>query len=169
MKKIFLSAVLLVFFGNAIFAQNNEKQITAIRAEVAATNKAAAKYSKKTKNVDNISLEGAQATYYVSGKGLKKIVAKMYGESYNATGEFYYQGEDLIFAFVKFNKYEMPIGSGGKSPKIVSTEEQRLYFAGGDLIRLLLGKKELKPGDERYAELKDEITGISKKLQEEYN
>lgn len=169
MKKIFLSGILLLLFGNLIFAQNTEKQIAAIRTEVAAINKAAAKYTKKTKDVDDISLEGTQAVYYVSGKGLKKVVARMYGESYNATGEFYYQGEELIFAFVKFNKYEMPIGSGGKSPKVVRTEEQRLYFAGGDLIRMLVGKTELKSDNERYPQLKDEITGISKKLQEAYN
>jgi hypothetical protein len=167
MKKIFLLAVLTLVFGGSIFAQI-DKQISAIRAEVAAINKASKKYTKKTKNVEEISLEGTEATYFVSGKGLKKVVAKMYGETYNATGEFYYSGEELIFAFIKFNKYDTQIGMN-PPPKIIRTEEQRLYFAGGDLIRLLLGKKELKSNYERYDELKNGTLDTSKKLMEAYN
>jgi hypothetical protein len=166
MKKIFLLATLIIVLGSSIFAQT-EKQITAIRAEVAAINKAAAKYTKKTKNVDDISLEGTEATYYVSGKGLKKIVARMYSEGSNSTGEFYYQGEELIFAFVKYNKYDQPLNAK-RTPKVVKTEEQRFYFAGGDLIRLLIGKKELKPTDERYDELKNETVGTSDQLKKSY-
>lgn len=167
MKKILLLSALMLVFGNSIFAQT-DKQITAIRAEVAAINKAAAKYKKKTKDVEGISLEGTEATYYVSGKGLKKIVARIYGESFNATGEFYYQGEELIFAFVKHNKYDRPLGASGRSPKVVRTEEQRFYFTGGNLIRLLVGKKQLKPDDERYDQLKDEAVGTADELKKSY-
>lgn len=167
MKKIFLSAALILVFGGSIFAQI-DKQITAIRAEVAAINKAGTKYKKTKKPVENISLEGTEATYFVSGKGLKKVVAKMYGETYNATGEFYYSGEKLIFAFVKYNKYDTQIGMN-PPPQVVRTEEQRFYFADGNLIRVLLGKKELKPDDERYDELKNRTINTSKKLMEAYN
>ncbi len=167
MKKIFLLTALILVFGNSIFAQT-DKQLTAIRAEVAAINKASAKYTKTKKSVENISLEGTEATYYVSGKGLKKIVTTIFGETYNATSEFYYSGEELIFAFVKFNKYDTQIGMN-PPPKIVRTEEQRLYFTGGNLIRLLIGKKELKSNDERYDELKNGTLDTSKKLQEAYN
>src|ERR1051326_142624 len=103
MKKIFLVTALLMLLGSSILAQNAEKQITEIRAEVAAINKSAAKYTKTTKDVEGISLEGTEATYYVSGRGLKKVVARIFGESYNAVGEYYYSGEELIFAFVRFN------------------------------------------------------------------
>ena len=100
MKKIFLLTFLTLIFGSAVFAQIDQ-DIKAIRAEVATINKSAAKYTKKTRNVDGISLEGTEATYYVSGKGLKKISAKMYGETYNATVEIYYSGEEMIFAFMR--------------------------------------------------------------------
>jgi hypothetical protein len=165
-KKIILLTVLTLAFGSSILAQTG-KQISAIRAEVAAINKSAAKYTKKTKNVDDISLEGTEATYYVSGKGLKKIVARIYGEGFNETDEFYYQGEELIFVFVRLNKYDQPINAK-RTPKVVRTEEQRFYFAGGDLIRLLVGKKELKPDDERYDELKSETVGTSDQLKKSY-
>ena len=91
----------------------------------------------------------------------------MYGETYNATGEFYYADGELIFAHLKRNQYDTQIGTG-KTPKVASTQEQRFYFADGDLIRLLVGKKELKSGDERYSELKDEIISISSKLKDSY-
>ncbi len=153
----------MLIAANSIIAQT-EKEIVKIRAEVAAINKGSAKYKKTTKAVEDISLEGTEATYYHSAKKLKKITAKMYGETYNATGEFYYRDGELIFAYLKHNKYDGSIGTG-KTPKVISVEEQRFYFTGGDLIRLLVGKKELQSGDERYSQLKDEITNISDKLQ----
>jgi len=163
--RLLLSVVLLMLIAaSSAFAQN-EKEIVKIRAEVAAINKGAAKYQKKTKDVEDISLEGAEATYFSAGKSLKKITTKMFGETYNATGEFYYRDGQLIFAFLKHNRYDTQIGLD-KPPKVVSVEEQRFYFAGGELIRLLVGKKELKSNAERYAELKDSIVDISGKLKD---
>jgi len=162
-----LSGIFLTLVAaNSVFAQT-EKEIVKIRADVAAINKGAAKYAKKTKDVEDISLEGTEATYFSAGGNLKKITSKMYGETYNATGEFYYRDGQLIFAFLKHNRYDTQIGMD-KPPKVVSVEEQRYYFADGDLIRLLVGKKELKSGGERYDELKDSIIDISSKLKNSY-
>jgi len=144
------------------FAQT-EKEIIKIRAEVAAINKGASKYTKTVKNVEDLSLEGTEATYYYAAEDLRKVKAEIFGETYNATGEFYYRGGTLIFAFVKRNQYDTQIGLE-KSPKVVRTEEQRFYFANGELIRLLIGKKELKSANERYSELKNSIEDISSKL-----
>lgn len=165
-KICFLLPVIVLAFILADFAYaQTENNIAKIRAEVAAINKGAAKYRKTTKNVEGISLEGTEATYYRSAGNLKKITAKMYGETYNATGEFYYQDGRLIFAFLKHNQYDTQIGLD-KPPKVVRVEEQRFYFADGGLIRLLVGKKEIESGDERYAQLIDEIIGISDKLKD---
>ena len=166
-----ISAGLLMFaFAYSAQAQTYEafvqKRVGQIRVEVAAIEKGASKYKKTTKDVESISLEGTEATYFYSGKNLKKITTKMYGETYNATGEFYYQNGELIFAFVKHNQYDTQIGMN-PPPKVVRTEEQRFYFGSdSELIRLLVGKKELKSGDERYDELKDEIIDISEKLKD---
>jgi len=159
----FFLQFILTGFANA----QTEKEIVKIRADVAAINKGAAKYRKKTKAVEDISLEGTEATYYAAGKSLKKITSKMYGETFNATGEFYYLDGQLIFAFLKHNRYDTQIGMD-KPPKVVSVEERRFYFAGGDLIRLLVGKKELKSGDERYDELRDGILDTASKLKNSY-
>lgn len=153
--------------GISAFAQT-AGQTAQIRTKVNAINKNAKKYTKKTKDVDDVSLEGTQATYYSSGKGLMKISAKMYGETYNAVGEFYYQGEELIFAYLKFNRYDTQIGLK-KAPKVVKIEEKRLYFADGDLIKLLIGKRQIKSTDEKFGESKDEIIEISGKLKAAYD
>jgi hypothetical protein len=169
MRKInitILTAITVLIFGSAAFAQT-EKQIQQIRSQVNLINKNLKKYAKKTKDVEGISLEGTEATYYASGRGLMKISARMYGETYNAVGEFYFQGEELIFAYFKHNRYDTQIGLD-KPPKVVKTEESRLYFAGGDLKRLLIGKTQIKSSDERFKELKDEMADISSKLKEAY-
>ncbi|MGI9055980.1 MAG: hypothetical protein ACR2F2_09290 [Pyrinomonadaceae bacterium] len=166
-----VSAVLLMFaFVNPVQAQTYEafvqKRVGQIRVEVNAINKDAGKYKKTTKSVEEISLEGTEATYFHSGKDLKKITAKMYGETYNATAELYYKNGELLFAFVKRNQYDTQIGMD-TPPKVTGSEEQRFYFrSDGELIRLLVGKKELKSGDERYTDLKDEIINISGKLKD---
>jgi hypothetical protein len=141
--------------------------VAKIRAEVAAINKAAAKYKKTTRDVEGVSLEGTQAAYYASGRNLRKITAQIYGETYRATGEFYYQGENLIFAYLKRNLYDTQTGMI-PPPKIIRVEEQRFYFSNGKLIRLLHGKKELKQGDAEFSELKDAVTDISSKLKKSY-
>ena len=160
-----LSSVLLTFILAIPASAQTEKDIVKIRAEVVAINKGAAKYTKTTKDVEDISLEGTEATYFRSAGNLRKITAKMYGETYNSTSEFYYRSGELIFVFLKRNQYDTQIGLD-TPPKVASIEEQRFYFAGGKLIRLLVGKKELKSGDEKYSELKDEILSIAGKLKD---
>jgi hypothetical protein len=166
MKKVLLAISIIALFAGAVFAQT-AKQVAGIRAQVAAINKAAKKYKKKTKDVDGISLEGTQATYFTSGKGLKKITAKLYGETFNASAELYYQGEEVIFIYFKMNKYDTQIGMD-PPPKVVRVQEERYYFAGGELIKLLKGKKELKPDDEEYSEMKQGILEMEKGLKEAY-
>jgi hypothetical protein len=153
-------ALLLLTFilAGSAFAQT-VKQV----AGIAAINQGAAKYKKTKKDVEDISLEGAEATYYKSGKSLKKITAKMFGESVYADGEFYYRDGHLIFAVLKRTHYNVPLGTG-KNRKVTSVEEQRYYFADDNLIRLLIGKKALKSDDERYELLKDDLISTAEKL-----
>jgi len=170
MRKLYKNISLLLPIGVLIFASSAQisaqtaKDVARIRGEVATINKNSAKYKKVTKDVDGISLEGASATYYRSGGIVKKVAVKMFGETYNATGEFYYTDSKLVFAFVKENRYDTQIGLG-KRVKVVSSEERRFYFVDGEIVRLLVKTKELKPGDERYAELKDGISAIVEKLE----
>ncbi|MBK7393920.1 MAG: hypothetical protein IPI64_11580 [Chloracidobacterium sp.] len=155
--------LVLTFVGAVSVQAQTDKDITEIRSQVAAINKGAAKYKKVTKDVDDISLEGAEATYYRSGEDLKKITTKMYGETYKATGEFYYRDGELIFGYIRHSQYDTQIGLSNPV-KVIRVEERRYYFAGGVLIRLMVGKKTLKSDSEKYSQLKDEIIDISGKL-----
>lgn len=168
MKTKLLILTIVAFIGvQTGFAQNIEKQITAIRAEVTAINQNAKSYKKTTRDVEGVSLEGTEANYFVSGKGLKKIAAKMYGETYNATLELYYQGEDLIFAYQKLNRYNGIITM--KNLKVVKVEESRLYFSGGKMIRCLLGKKQIKAGSTEFNEEEYRMIELSDMLKSAYS
>jgi len=156
-------AIVLTFIGAVSAQAQTDKDIVEIRAQVAAINKGAAKYKKVTKDVDDISLEGAQATFYRSGDDLRKVTTKMYGETYKATGEFYYRDGELIFGYIRHSQYDTQIGLS-KPVKVIRVEDQRYYFKGGELIRLTVGKRTLKSDEEKYSQLKDTIIDISSKL-----
>jgi hypothetical protein len=165
-KYLILIAVTLFAFQTA-FAQTN-KQITLIRNEVSLINKSAKKYSKTTEMVEGISLEGTEATYFSSGKGLKKIVAESLGETYKATTEFYYSGEELIFAFQKFYRYDTQIGMN-PPPKVVSTQERRVYFSNEKLVKYFDGKLNIKSDKLQLIDVEKEFLEMSVKLKEAFS
>src|SRR5262245_8590056 len=90
--------------------------VVAIRADVAQINAKLSTYTKTERSVE--AVEGGGATYYFRDKELKKIAARMYGETYNAAVSLYYKHGVLTFAYYRFNHYDMPI-SLAKPVKIV--------------------------------------------------
>ncbi len=166
MKLKLLILVIAIFIATTtIFAQSVEKQVVSIRAEVTAINKNAKSYKKTVKDVEGVSLEGTQASYFVSGKGLRKITAKMYGETFRATGEYYFQGEELIFGYEKMSRYDTQIGLE-KPVKVVKVEEKRMYFSGGKMIKLLVGKIKVKSGSEQWEESESNVLSLIKTFKE---
>lgn len=166
MKKLsFISLILFVFFASfkVAPAQKAADQIAAVRREVAAIDKNLGKYAKQIKTVEGVSLEGAEAVFYSSGKVLKKIHADLAGETYRATADLYYKDEKLIFVYYRRSRYDTQIGLE-KPPKVVKIEERRLYFANGELTKLVAGKTTVKPGSEQFNKSKTEITELSDKL-----
>ncbi len=119
-----------------------DKQVAAIRAEVGRINKGLAKLTKTTIPVDNVSLEGTEATYYRNGKTIQKIEAELLGETYQAKIDFYYSQGQLIFALDRHSKYKAGLGS-----PVEKTTVYRLYFSGGESIRVLAGTKRLSAED----------------------
>jgi len=157
-ERLSLLGIVLIFVVGSVNAQV-ENEIAAIRADVNLINKNAPKYDKKTKTFDDLSLEGSEVTYFISGRGLKKIVAKIYGESYRSTVELFYSGEELIFAFQRIERYSMGIGT-----EVGRVEETRLYRSGGKTIRILSGKGRLKPGDIKFTEAEYQLYELSDDL-----
>lgn len=168
MKTKLLILIIATFIATqTVFTQSVEKQVSAIRAEVAAINKNAKGYTKKTKDVADISLEGTEATFFTSGRGLHKITAKMYGETFQATGEYYFQGEELIFAYEKMSRYNGQIGMS-KPVKVVKVEEKRLYFSNGKLIKLLVGKISVKSGSQQWEESEKDTLDLVKTFKDAF-
>lgn len=166
MKTKLLFLIIATFIGiNPIFAQT-EKEVARIRNEVTLINKNAKTYNKINKDIEGISLEGTQATYFVSGRGLKKITAKLYGETYNASVELFYSGEQLIFAYQKMNRYDTQIGFD-KPVKVVKVDEKRFYFSGEEMIKLLVGKVNIKKS-KQWEESESNIKDLAKKLKDAY-
>ncbi len=140
-------------------AATTAQQITSIRTEVAAINKRLPKMAAQTKNVEGITVEGTEATYYSSGKDLRKIRATLYGETFRATVELYFRRGALIFAFERYERYEAELGS-----PVESTTEYRFYFSGSRTLRLLIDAKQVSPSNEDGAKLVSDIRLLTKLL-----
>lgn len=164
MRALLAAAFIVNAMAFAMFAQTS-RQIASIRAEVNAINKAAPKYKKETASVEGISLEGTEATYFTSGRGLKKITARMYGETFRATAELYYSGEEMIFGYRRVERYDGHFAMK-PSPKVTQIVETRVYYTGDKAIRVIDGKKMLAESDEKFAEAAGEMKELSAKLKE---
>ena len=53
----------------------------------------------------------------------------MYGETFRATAELYYSGEELIFAYQRLQRYDTHIAMK-PPPKVVKIIETRVYYSG---------------------------------------
>ncbi len=137
-RKITLLSLVVFYFGlQTIFGQI-EKEVSSIRSNTLRTNKLLSTYRKTKRSVEGISLEGTEATFYSSKRGVKKIHAEMYGETYKAKADYYYADDGkLIFVYYEFNRYDTHIAMN-PLPKIVTTEEKRLYFKDEKLIKKII-------------------------------
>jgi hypothetical protein len=166
--KIFIPALIFTIVASvAGFAQNAE-EMKSIAHTVDLINKDLGSYTQKTKNVDGVSLEGAEATYYLSGRGLQKISAHIAGETYYGTVSIYYQGEEPIFAYYKYNRYDTQIGLAAP-PKVAHSEIQRFYFTGGQIIMHSVDDREIKSGDAAYNDNVSRMQAMIEKLKAGYD
>jgi hypothetical protein len=161
-KYIGLFSLLLVFCISPAFTQN-EAQVKRIKTEVTKINKSLKTYKKQSRFVEGIAVEGTEATYYRSRGVLRKTEAKMYGETGRGTIELFYTDGKLIFAFERMHRYDTHI-SAKPSPKIVRTEEDRLYFAGGKLIKRIFTVTETSDKNGEWEKAKDGILDLEKTL-----
>lgn len=163
MRRFFLFVVTLAVLGQfGVFGQT-DKGITSIRTEVNLINKNARRYRKVERSVEGISLEGARATYFSSGKGLKKITAKIYGETFRATAELFYSGEQIIFAFQRLERYDTHIAAD-PPPKVDKVLETRVYYSGGEAIRVIENKTTLTKDATEFRAAAAAMLDLSEKL-----
>jgi hypothetical protein len=109
----------------------NPAVIANIRAEYAATEREAPGYRRTQHELFEFSLEGGELQGFYRGNELRKLSARHYGETGQASQEYYFANGRLIFIHVVVHRYERPFGEGGVQWK----SEHRLYFDRGRLIR----------------------------------
>ncbi len=146
MIKIYFLICLVFILGEQIAPAQAEldtdKDVAIIRSDVLRTSKLLSTFKKTMKFVDDVSLEGTEATFYTSTAGLKKINAEMAGETYYAKADYYYSDRgELIFVYYVFNRYDTQIGMD-PPPKVVNSEEKRLYFKDHKMIKRIITKTE---------------------------
>ncbi len=147
-------------FANRVSAQEAGNSVADARKTVAQINRKLPKLTKKSFDVDGISSEGAKATVYSDGAAIKKIAAQVFGEMGRSSVELFYHNDNLIFAFEKMSRYDKTFG------KVVQTIEKRFYFDNGELKTLTDGKRLLTDKDQEFAEARERILDLSKKLLE---
>lgn len=166
-RKLFLLSITILILGlQGVFAQTDtEKEVTIIRSNTLRTNKLLSTYKKTTKFVDGISLEGTEATFYSSKRGIKKIHAEIAGETYYTKADYYYTDDGkLIFIYYQFNRYDTQIGMD-PPPKVVRIEEKRLYFKDGKMIKRIVTLTETSIQEESE-ESDNEILSLEKTFRE---
>lgn len=104
--------------------------IARIRAEFATIERKASTYRQTKHDVYDFSLEGGELTGFYRGRELRKLHARLFGESWRGTEEYYFANGRLIFIHVVHERYDEPM-----SGRVQRTFEHRFYFDGGRLIR----------------------------------
>ena len=131
-------------------AKNPQEQesISSIRERYAAIQKNLAKYRVVKKELSGFSTEGGELVAYFDGASVVKMAVTHLGETGRSFEEFYYRGGELVFVFYRRETYDAPM-----SGKVSKTEEERLYFADGRLIRWLDSRgRSVAPGRGEYSE-----------------
>ncbi len=107
-----------------------------VRAHYAAVDKAVPKATVVKRDLQGYSAEGGELTAYFRKGAPLKIVAKYYGETGQATEEFYFWQGRLFFILRTSENYNHPQSDFFDTPvKIASRRQERWYFKNGKLWR----------------------------------
>lgn len=116
--------------------------IARIRREFAVIEREAPRYRRTSRDIYGFSLEGGVLEGFYRGTELRKLRARLFGESWRGTEEYYFSGGRLVFVYVVHERYDEPM-SGRVQAKI----EHRYYFADGRLIRRVRTQHPRAAGD----------------------
>ena len=124
-----------------------DERVSLIRQHYNSINRKLATYRKVKKNGIEIDSEsGGKMEAYLAGKQIRKIVFWLNSESSRWQMEYYYWAGNLIFVYHK--KVQMNM----ETMRPESTEERRMYFEDGKLIKLLVDKADVSLNDAKFDE-----------------
>lgn len=128
--------------ATATAASGSPAALARIRAEFAAIEREAPSYRQTRHDLWDFSLEGGELQGFYRGSELRKLAARLYGESWHGTEEYYFSSGRLIFVYIVTEVYDQPM-----SGKVRARVEDRLYFDGGRLIRQVRSQHPAGAGD----------------------
>ncbi|HEX8245852.1 MAG TPA: hypothetical protein VF541_20225 [Longimicrobium sp.] len=105
--------------------------IARIRREVAAVHAELPRCARRRLDVFGLSAEGGEMDVYRCGGSIRRITVTFYGETGQASEEWYLAGERPFFVYRVDVRYERPFG------RVARREEQRVYLRGDRLLRWL--------------------------------
>jgi hypothetical protein len=114
---------------------SKEKAVAHIRDMFSKINEQAKTAEIIEKEMMEESAEGGQLKAYKHDGKIIKIKMLAFGETGRATKEYYFEDENLIFAFTKEEYYDRPMYVEGA--KISKTIENRYYFYNEKLFKWL--------------------------------
>jgi len=138
MKKVLLAITLITSFTTAKIT--NIEDIKGKYQQIQSKEKS---YNKKVKEIDDISTEGAQATYFYDKSNLKLIKVDIYGETGKEEQEYYFDNGKVFFIYIKETSYNAPMYAKEFNSKLSKIKQKRLYFINGKLVKFLAGSKEV--------------------------
>ena len=144
-----LCILVINLFASLVSGQRVEPdgRVSLIHQRYNNINRNLATYRKVKKNGIEIDSEsGGRMEAYLAGKQIRKIVFRLNSESSRWQMEYYYWTGNLIFVYHK--KVQMNM----ETMRPESTEERRMYFEDGKLIKLLVDKADVSLTDAKFDE-----------------
>lgn len=122
-----------------------ENQVRTIRSRYDAVDRGLRRCRQVKRDLPGESTEGGELTAYFSGRSLRKLAAKFYGETGQALEEYYFWDDRLFFVLRVESRYDKPL-----SGKVKNRTEERFYFADGAMIRWLDPRKKKVPAGPEF-------------------
>ena len=117
--------------------------IDRIRALFAEIEREAPTYRRTKHELEGFSLEGGELVGFFRGSELRKLTARHFGESGEATEEYYFSDGRPVFVYVVDLSYDELM-----SGRVAYQTKDRYYFDGGRLIRHVHARHPAGEGDE---------------------
>jgi hypothetical protein len=118
--------------GAVTATSGSASAIASIRARFAEIEREAPRLRRTKHDLQDFSLEGGELEGFYRGGELRKLRARLFGETWQGTEEYYFSAGRLIFIHIVQNRYDEPMSGIGKR-----RIEHRFYFDGGRLVRLV--------------------------------
>ncbi len=144
-----LCILVINLFAGLVIGQRVQPdgRVSLIRQRYNNINRKLATYRKvKQSGIEIDSESGGKMEAYLAGKQIRKIVFWLTSESSRWQMEYYYWTGNLIFAYHR--KVQMNL----ETMRPESTEERRMYFEDGKLIKLVVDKGDVSLTDAKFDE-----------------